>query len=74
MSMVPLDTFPYPPFPPPFLFVHVLAAAFLKTMHISLWPAASSSSAQLLSLGLELLKCTLYSQVGSPQGLWTVVK
>lgn len=71
MSMVPLDTFPYPPFPHPFFL-----CTFLKTMHISLWPAASSSSssAQLLSLGVELLKCTLYSQVGSPQGLWTVVK
>ncbi len=33
--------------------------------HYSPWPA-SSSSAQMLSLGVDLLKCMLYTQVGSP--------
>lgn len=44
-----------------------LAAAFMKIIHISLWPPSSSSSAQLHSLGVELLKDMLYSQVGSPR-------
>lgn len=49
-------------------FWHLLAAAFMKIIHISLWPpSSSSSSAQLLSLGVELLKDMLYSQVGSPR-------
>lgn len=48
------------------VFLHLLAAAFMKIIHISLWPV-SSSSAQLLSLEVELLKGMLYSQVGSPR-------
>lgn len=51
---------------PTFLFTFTsLEATYGSHSHYSPWLASPSSSAQTLSLGVELLKCKLYSQVGS---------